>query len=132
VIRVVELPLPAPFDKLISEDYFLISLTFGLKADKAKKRFKLSYVPPAQSDKWYVYLKIEPKIPDDRADFAETRLVLSRTTFLPRQVSFQQPNGNEITWDFPRLVTGAAPRPADFEVKLPGDDWRFIRMRKRE
>lgn len=124
VIRVHE--LPATKAGQIADDNFL-SFLFGMRADEAKKRYKLTYVPG--KDTWYHYIRIEPTMPSDRADFTEARLVLFQRDFMPRQLWFQQPNGNEVTWEFQRITNNVNLDPQEFEItKLPAADWRVQQM----
>jgi TIGR03009 family protein len=126
VIRIHE--LPPPKDGQVADDNFL-SFLFGMKAVDAKARYKLTYVPPLQNDKWYYYLKVEPIAAADMADFTEARLTLSNSTFLPRQLWFRQPNGNEVTWDFPKVVNGADIPLSEFaQPALPAADWKYVRV----
>jgi TIGR03009 family protein len=108
-----------------SEDNFLTFL-FGGKADEAKRRYQLKLLPAPPNDKWYYYLEIMPRSPTDRADFTRARLVLTATNFLPRQLWFEQPNGNEVTWDFNKLSTGVELRPAEFERPVPPAGWQLV------
>ena len=54
-------------------------------------------------DKDYIYVMVSARFPQDKADFQRGRLVLDNTTFLPRQLWFEEPNGNQITWDLPKI-----------------------------
>jgi hypothetical protein len=61
----------------------------------------MTWVPdPEYKNKYYHYLQILPRTPADKADFTEARLVLTTKDFLPAQVWYHQPNGNEVRWDF--------------------------------
>jgi len=126
VIRIHELPAPKPGQ--VADDNFL-SFLFGMKAVDAKKRYKLTYVPPLPNDKWYHYVKVESIGLPDKADFTEARLTLWADRGLPRQLWFRQPNGNEVTWDFPRVTNGADIRAIEFaQPALPAADWRYVRV----
>ena len=57
-------------------------------------------------------------------DFSEARLALFNTTFLPREVSFRQPNGTMVKWDVPRIDTSAPLTPGDFNPVPVGKDWK--------
>ncbi len=128
VIRIHELPAPKPGQ--LADDNFL-SFLFGMKAVEAKRRYKLTYVPPLPNDKFYSYVKVEPLSLADKSDFTEARLTLWNNTFLPRQLWFRQPNGNEVTWDFPKVVNNADIRATDFaQPALPAADWRYVRDNK--
>jgi TIGR03009 family protein len=126
VIRIHELP-PTKSGQM-GDDNFL-SFLFGMKAADAKKRYKLTYVPPPPDDKWYSYVKIEPIEAADKADFTEAQLVLTNSNYLPRRLWFRQSNGNEVTWDFPKMISGADIRPQEFaQPALPASDWRYVRV----
>jgi TIGR03009 family protein len=125
VIHVHDLPKPPPGQ--VSDDNFL-SFLFGMKAAEAKRRYQLTWVPPPANDRWYYYIDIRSREKADQADFSRARLVLSASTFLPRQLWFEQPNGNEVTWDFPQLTTGAGLRAQEFAEPRPPDGWQMIRV----
>jgi TIGR03009 family protein len=102
VIRIHDLPPSGPGQ--IGDDNFL-SLVFGMKAQEAMKRYDLTLTTGAAdlvtvtpSDKYYYYVRVQAKYAHDKADFTTARLVLWRNTFLPKQVWFLQPNGNQMTW----------------------------------
>jgi TIGR03009 family protein len=126
VIRIHEMPQSKSGQ--MADDNFLAFL-FGRKAADIKKRFKLTYVPPPAGDKWWSYVKIEPIAVADKADFTEAQLVLSNSNFLPRRLWFRQSNGNEVTWDFPKMISGADIRATEFgQPALPAADWRYVRV----
>src|SRR5262249_55554977 len=82
----------------------IVALLFGMKAEDAKRRYQITWVPDSKdSNKYYHYLQILPRTPADKADFTEARLVLTSKEFLPRQGGDHHPNGNEVTWDFENL-----------------------------
>jgi hypothetical protein len=98
---------------------------FGLLAGQTAKSYKLAEIPAPPKDRWYVYLKVQPR--PGSAEFTAGRLVLSRETYLPRQLWFQQPNENEMTWDFLRINEGAAIPAAEFAPALPAG-WRLVHI----
>jgi TIGR03009 family protein len=122
VIRVHELPVPKPGQ--VADDNFL-SFLFGMKAEEARRRYELTLV---KEDQWYVYIKIQPRFPADRADFQEARLVLNNQTFLPRELWFMQPNGNEVKWDIPKVENGAALVRTDFTAPNIPQGWTLVRV----
>lgn len=126
-IRVHELPQPKAGQ--VSEDNFL-SFLFGMKAEEAKKRYDLRLV---KEDQYYVYIEILPKFPADKVDFQKARLILSVSNYLPRQVWFEQPNGNEITWDVPKINAGVSLPKTDFQppTQLPAG-WTMEKMPRSE
>jgi TIGR03009 family protein len=95
-VRVHE--LPPPQNGQVIEDNFL-SFLFGMKAEEAKRRYDLRL---SKEDQHWVYIDIYPRFPADKADFQRAQLVLAQNTFMPRRLWFEQPNGNEVTWDIPR------------------------------
>ncbi len=102
VLRVHDVPQPKAGQPGIEDN--ILGLLFGMKADDAKRRYQMTWVPdPKHNNKFYHYLQILPRTPQDKADFTEARLVLTAGTFLPRQVWYHQPNGNEVTWDFDKV-----------------------------
>jgi TIGR03009 family protein len=99
-IRVYNLPPRQPGQ--VVDDGFL-SFLFGMKAEEAKRRYDLQLV---KDDQHYIYVEIVPRFPADKADFQKARLVLLKSSFLPRQLWFQQPNGDEVLWDMPQVQAG--------------------------
>jgi TIGR03009 family protein len=124
VIRVHDLPKPPPGQ--VADDSFL-SFLFGMKAAEARRRYQLTWMPAPATDKWYIYIEIRPIQPADKADFSRARLVLNVNTYLPRQLWFEQPNGNEVTWDFPQMQTGVALNPRDFGQPATPPGWQMVR-----
>lgn len=123
VVRAHE--LPPPKEGQVGDDNFL-SFLFGMKADEAKKRYDLKVL---KEDQHYYYVQIFPRTAADKADFQEARLALNKSSFLPREVRFTQPNGNEITWDIPRIQAGVKLTREDFAPpqNLP-QGWNLVRM----
>jgi TIGR03009 family protein len=119
-IKAYELPRPRPGQ--VADDNFL-SFLFGMKAEEAKKRYKLSL---AKEDKFYVYVDIVPRNAQDRADFTRARLVLNTDTFLPRQLWFERGNSNETTWDVPALKTGVSLDRRNFDAPKPPAGWKLV------
>jgi len=123
--------LPKPVNGNVSDDNFL-SFLFGMKAEQAKQRYDLRLV---KEDQWYIYIEVLPRTAADKADFQKARLILNVSNFLPRQVWFQQPNGNEITWDIPKLAVGpdAKVQRTDFTPpNQPPQGWTLVRAPKAE
>jgi TIGR03009 family protein len=126
VMRIHELPPPQAGK--VADDNFL-SFLFGMKAEEAKRRYDLTLV---KEDQWYVYLEIVPKLPADKADFQRARMVLNNKTFLPRELWFEQPNGNETKWDIPEIRSGAPLKNSDFAPPTPPKDWNVVRVPRPE
>jgi TIGR03009 family protein len=119
-IRAYELPRPKAGQ--VADDNFLTFL-FGMKAEEAKKRYNLTL---AKEDKWYVYVDVVPRTATDRADFARARLVLNKDSYLPRQLWFEHPNGNEVTWDVPRLDPKAVLDRRAFDAPKAPEGWKLV------
>lgn len=117
--------LPAPKAGQVAEDN-LLSFLFGMKAAEAKQRYQLSYVPA--DDKWYHYIRVLPKQAQDKADFQEARLALLQSNFLPAQVWFLQPNGNEVTWNFRNIQPNAQLKATEFEAPALPKGWQVQRV----
>ena len=122
VIRRHELPPPKPGQ--LADDNFL-SFLFGMKAEDAKARYHMTYVPAPANDKWYQYLRIQPKLQADKTDFTEARLVLLSSSYLPRQLWFLTPQKDEVTWDLPRVTSPANLSPANFATPQVPAGWKF-------
>jgi TIGR03009 family protein len=130
-IRVYELPKNS---KGQISDENLLSFMFGMKAAEAKRRYDLQMQPARPIDKWYYYVLIKPKTAADKKDFTKARLVLNRTTFMPRQLWFQQPTGNTVTWDFPTIKVGAdlngrSILRSEFNQPRLEKGWKFEKIR---
>jgi len=118
-IRVHKLPEPQQDQNV---DHNLLALLFGMKAKDAKQRYQIDLV---KADPNYFYLRVEPKLQNDKADFAVAQLALVRSTYLPRQLEFQQANKNVVRWDLPEIQTPANLRPADFEPPPLPAGWKM-------
>jgi TIGR03009 family protein len=118
-IRVHKLPEPQAGQNV---DHNLLALLFGMKAKDAKQRYQIDLV---KADQHYFYLRVEPKMQNDKADFAVAQLALVRSTYLPRQLEFQQANKNVVRWDLPEIQTPANLRPADFEPPALPAGWKM-------
>lgn len=124
VINVYELP---PGQK---NDDNLLSFLFGMKAEEAKQRYDLKL---AREDQWWIYIDVTPKRAEDKVDFQRARLVISSSTFLPRQVWLEQPNGNEVTWDLPKVAPNIQMNPILFAppTEKPAG-WNIIKVPRPE
>ena len=98
-----------------------------MKAVEAKIRYDLQLV---KNDQWYYYVKILPRTQEDKADFQEARLVLTANTFMPRELWFKEPNGNEVKWDITKIENGADLKRNDFVAPTPPPGWKLERAPK--
>jgi TIGR03009 family protein len=93
-----------------------LSFLFGMGANQAMTRYDMKYV---SSDAHYHYVRVLPKMPADKGDFAEARLCILRANNLPAQIWYLQPNGNEITWNFSKMQIDVQIGPEYFRPDLP-------------
>ena len=106
----------------VGEDSFL-GFLFGMKAADAKKNYDLKLY---KVDAYYVYLDVIPKTPAGKADFTRARMVLDKATYLPRQLWFEEANGNEITWDIPRIQQGLDFDRRLFDTPRTPPGWKLV------
>jgi TIGR03009 family protein len=118
--------LPAPKTGTVSDETFLSFLLPGMKATAARERYQLTLMTPPPNDTWYYYLLIQPKSAADKAEFTRARLVINRNTYMPRELWFEEPNGNESKWDFPRVQTNAPLPATEFSTPTPPAGWRMV------
>ncbi|MFN4259993.1 MAG: TIGR03009 domain-containing protein [Gemmataceae bacterium] len=122
VVRIHELPTPREGQQF--DDSFL-GLLFGMNAEEAKRRYDLRLV---KEDQWYVYVEIFPRFAADKVDFQKARLVLNQNTFLPRELWFEQPNGNEVKWDMPKIQSGVRLEAREFTPPGTPPGWNVVRV----
>jgi TIGR03009 family protein len=125
-IRVHQLPPPKPGQ--VSDDSFL-GFLFGMRAEEALKRYNITLQMP--TDPNYHYLLVKPLNPRDKADFQQARLVLNKQTLLPRQLWFEQPNGDHVTWDIPKIQQGAEIDRKLFQAPDKPAGWEIIKVEKK-
>jgi TIGR03009 family protein len=92
------------------------SLLLGTEPSEMKKRYDLKLL---EENQWYYFILITPRTRDAAAGLTRARLTLYKSSYLPRQLWLEEPNGNEYTWDF--LHLNLAPRldRKDFTFTLP-------------
>jgi RNA polymerase sigma factor (sigma-70 family) len=126
VLQVHRLPPPAP--GRITDDSFL-SLIFDVGAVETKKRYELSYIGESpESPELFHRLKIMPLQPQDKADFAEGRLVLHSKNFLPQQLWFRQPDSKTVTWNFLKADVNVEIPLSEFEPPDLPAGWKLERV----
>ena len=126
-IRVHKLPPQKPGQ--VGDDSFL-SFLFGMKSDEARKRYDLTLQYP--NDPNWVYLFVRPRLDPDKVDFQKARLTLDRKTFLPKQLWFEQPTGDHITWDIEKIQSGAQLDPKTFTSPETPAGWKVVNVTPRQ
>jgi TIGR03009 family protein len=93
-------------------DNTFIGFLAGMSAQEAKRRFDLKLVTspknPAGEDQWYAYIQVEPRTPEDKAEFSVARIALLKSTMMPREMQFVAPNGAVSKWEVGTILTNAA------------------------
>ena len=56
----------------------------------------------------------------------------NKDTFLPRQLWFEQANGNQIVWGVPRIDPKAKIDPREFDAPKPPSGWKLVPVEKPE
>ena len=117
-------------------DNTLMSFLFMTSVADFKKRYDLSIEmdDPKRFTDHYLFIEIRPKSKEDMQDFKKAELVLWKNNkdekyfdrwMLPARLWFQQPNGNQIKWEFQNLSTQKKLLPRDFEApSFPDKEWK--------
>jgi TIGR03009 family protein len=126
--QVVPTQMPTPKGGQMAEDNFLAFL-FGMKAQEAKRRYDIRMVEEKRNDPYYFYLDVLPRSDGDKADFKRARLVLNKDSYMPRQLWFERPNGDTVTWDIPKVQAGANLNKDDFKPVVP-KDWKMMEVQR--
>jgi TIGR03009 family protein len=116
--------LPAAKQGQISDEN-LVSMLFGMKAVEAKRRYEMQLT---KEDQWYFYIQVLPREAQDKADFTRAELVLTKSTSMPRRIWFENPNGNETTWEFTKLQPNVVLKTSDFDQPAPPKEWQLKRI----
>src|SRR5262249_3020822 len=104
----------------------LLSFILGMDPATAKTHYKLTLWNQSGAAKSpFHYILIEPLQPKEKAEFKRARLVLNASNYLPRQIWFEDPRGNEQTWDFPRFQANVKLSPTDFAAPKPPAGWQL-------
>ncbi len=115
--------LPPPKAGQVANDNFL-SFLFGMRAAEAKQRYDIKL---KGQDNFYYYLEVAPRFPADKQDFQQARIALTKSTLMPRQLTFDEPNGNRITWDIPGLQVDMPLKPSQFDPNPLPPGWKMVR-----
>jgi TIGR03009 family protein len=96
-----------------------------VKVEESKRLYQLKLV---KEDQWYLYIEVQPRTREAKDDLQRARVVLAKPTYLPRQVWFELPNGNEVTWDIPRIEENVALPRKDFTSPQVPPGWNLRRV----
>lgn len=121
-VRAYEMPKPKPGE---ASNDIVLALVLGMKAAEARRRFDLKLF---KEDPFYIYVDLVPRFANDRREFQRARIVLNKDNFLPRQLWFEHPNGNETTWDIPNLRTNDPLKRAAFDRPEVPAGWKLVPM----
>jgi TIGR03009 family protein len=132
--KIVIHQMPAKKDGAVSDENFL-GFMFGMKAEDAKKRYDLQISKDKdgkskENDPYYVYIDIKPREERDKADFEMARLVLHKDSYLPRQLWFRHPNGDETTWNILQAKSGVAIPRKEFMAPEAPKGWSMVQGMK--
>jgi TIGR03009 family protein len=119
-----------PADKKGGGQESFLSFLFGMGAKEAKERYHMELIVPKTPDNFYHYIRVQPKLPQDKGDFTEARLSILRANNLPAQIWYHQPNGKETTWNFMELKIDLPNLPVEFFQAKPPPGWGMVRAPK--
>jgi len=130
VARVEQLPKEGVGDNVV------MAFLFMSKAADLKKRFDLSIDVDDETkhNDHYLHIQIRPKTKDDMLEFSKAELVLWKNNkdpkfadqwMLPARLWFQNPNKDQLVWEFKNLSTKTKLLPADFKAPgFPDKEWK--------
>jgi TIGR03009 family protein len=121
--KIVYYPAPKTTSEGRLADDSSLAFLFGMKAGEAKARYDLKL---HNVDKNYIYVDVTPRNAVDKADFLRARLVLDKSSFLPRQIWFEHPNAGEVLWDLTKLEPGASIPKTAFAAPQTPKDWKLV------
>jgi len=129
LVRVYELPKNAQGQAVLDDTY--LALLYGMKAADAKKRFGLKLV---KEDQWWIYISIEPKNPTDKLEFVRGQMVFyagpPAVAMMPRRIWLEHPNGDEVTWEFPKIESNVKLERTEFVAPAAPQGWKVVRADK--
>ena len=96
---------------------------FGISAREIRQRFQLRLYKETDE---YAWIQILPRYEEDKRDFSEVKLVLSKKTFLPRAVLVKEPIGDQYLYDITTLEINPTPPVSerDLQPLRPPRDWQ--------
>jgi TIGR03009 family protein len=125
-----------------------MAFLFGMKANQAKTRYKMTIKPPdpsvikdpaarQQHEEWYTTLAVEPIFEADKANFLYAELLIMNKPLvtqtenipagMPRRIFWVEPNKDQVTWSIIELKRDEASgvQRSDFgQPQLP-EGWQW-------
>jgi TIGR03009 family protein len=87
-----------------------LGFVYGMTAVEAKARFDMKLVRQfSKGGIDYAEVHATPRTQADQQDFKTAKLLIDLRTYLPKELNFVEPNGNEQHWMFDRLETNLNP-----------------------
>lgn len=116
--KVVERRLPANLKgKAISNSP--LPFVFGTTAAQMRQRYWMRLITPKELIGSEVWLKVEPKYSEDRANYQEATAILAENRMLPKAVSLKLPNGNHVNYVFDTPSINSLVKQIMGEFKVP-------------
>jgi TIGR03009 family protein len=114
-------------DRLDSQIFEPVIFPFSpfMKIDESKRLYKLNLT---KEDRWYIYVDVQPRSRESKDDFRRGRVVLSKPTYLPRQIWFELPNGHEVKWDILRIEENVHLARNEFTAPRVPPGWKMRQM----
>jgi TIGR03009 family protein len=75
---------------------------FGMQAEKAKRRYKLSLLKHKNTDE--IWLQVIPRTRGDSANWVKAKVIIEAKTFKPKAVFLEDPTGGESVHVFKDIV----------------------------
>jgi TIGR03009 family protein len=99
-------------------------LLLGMTAAGIKRQFDVRLIPGGmQVNPDFVTIEIKPRNIEDKRAFSQVQVVLWAKSMLPRRLTIEQSNGDEVIWDLPNVDTETKLKPADFTPPKAPADW---------
>lgn len=107
------------------DDPLFWGFPLALRVGETKRLFQCKLV---KEDQGYVYVDLNPQAPGDQTYYQRGRLVLNKATGLPLELWLEQPNGNEIKWDFLKIEDNLHVKPTFFTNPQVPPGWKLERL----
>lgn len=99
-------------------------LLLGMTATGIKRQFDVKLIPGGpQVNPEFVTIEIKPRVAEDKRAFSQAQVVLWAKSMLPRRLTIEHPNGDQVIWDLPQVDTETKLKPADFTPPPKPAEW---------